>query len=83
MVGANLPDNDAWTTALLSNPEVLAVDQDSSGQQARQHGFTSSASGIWTKKLRDWTLVAGFFNRTEHPLEIDYPWHLPGFTHAR
>ena len=28
MLGMNLPDNDEWTTALLTNPEVLAVDQD-------------------------------------------------------
>ena len=27
MVGANLPDNDDWTTASSDQPEVLAVDQ--------------------------------------------------------
>ena len=29
MLGANLPDNDAWTLSLLTNDEVLAVDQNS------------------------------------------------------
>ncbi|RPI46854.1 MAG: glycoside hydrolase family 27 protein, partial [Bacteroidetes bacterium] len=28
MLGMNLPDNDDWTKALLTNPEVLAVNQD-------------------------------------------------------
>ena len=31
MMGGDLPANDAWTTALLTNPEVLAVDQHSTG----------------------------------------------------
>ncbi len=31
MVGGDLPKADAWTTALLTNPEVIAVDQHSSG----------------------------------------------------
>jgi alpha-galactosidase len=33
MVGANLPSNDAWTTSLLTNPEVIAVDQHSTGNR--------------------------------------------------
>ena len=35
MVGGNLPDNDAWTLALLTNPEVLAVNQDAAGRAAQ------------------------------------------------
>jgi alpha-galactosidase len=31
MIGANLPDNDAWTWSLLTNPEALAVNQQGSG----------------------------------------------------
>jgi alpha-galactosidase len=31
MMGGNLPSSDAWTTSLLSNPEVIAVDQHSTG----------------------------------------------------
>ena len=36
MLGMNLPDNDEWTTAILTNPEVLAVDQDSLGKPAQR-----------------------------------------------
>ncbi len=32
MLGMNLPDNDDWTTALLTNPEVLAVNQNPVGR---------------------------------------------------
>ncbi len=30
MIGANLPDNDAWTWSLLTNPEILAVNREGS-----------------------------------------------------
>lgn len=33
MVGANLPKNDEWTTSLLTNAEVIAVDQHSKGNR--------------------------------------------------
>lgn len=82
MVGANLPDNDAWTTALLSNPEVLAVNQDALGQQGRPRGLTDSGAEIWTRNLANGAVAAGFFNRTEMPMTVDYPWSKLGFTSA-
>lgn len=33
MVGANLPRNDDWTTSLLTNPEVIAIDQHSTANR--------------------------------------------------
>ncbi|MGH7942257.1 MAG: putative Ig domain-containing protein [Limisphaerales bacterium] len=82
MIGANLPDNDRWTTALLSNPGVLAVNQDANGQQGRRVGFTSSGAGVWTKKLSTGALAAGFFNRSEKPLKVDYAWRNLNFPNA-
>ena len=80
MLGANLPDNDAWTTALLSNPDVLAVDQDALGLQGQRHDVTSSGVEVWTKKLADGSMAVGFFNRTETPQKINYHWSDLGFT---
>ena len=53
MVGANLPDNDAWTLALLTNPEVIAVDQDPAGRAAQRMTIAPAGPEIWTKKLAD------------------------------
>ncbi len=36
MVGGNLPDNDVWTLALLTNPEVIAVNQASTDTRELQ-----------------------------------------------
>jgi len=62
MVGANLPDNDAWTLALLTNPEVLAVNQDSLGAAAKPIAATNGIE-IWVKPLHDGSHAVGIFNR--------------------
>ena len=62
MVGANLPDNDAWTLALLTNPEVLALNQDPLGAAARQTAATNGIE-IWAKPLHGGSRAVGIFNR--------------------
>jgi len=84
MLGMNLPDNDDWTTALLTNPEVLAVDQDPLGQPARRVFTPGQTVEIWTRKLADGSLAVGFFNRTDDGVKADYAWsHLGLSTTAR
>jgi len=78
MLGMNLPDNDDWTTALLTNPEVLALDQDALGRPAhRQFGSTVE---VWTKELAGGAVAMGFFNRTSAAQMVDYDWHQAGRT---
>ena len=74
MVGANLPDNDAWTLALLTNPEVIAVNQDALGQSAQR--LTNNLAGveIWTKKLADKSLAVGVFNRSKAAMPVNLVW---------
>jgi alpha-galactosidase len=74
MLGMNLPDNDDWTTAILSNPEVLAVNQDASGKTARRMFVAQQPAEIWIKELSDGALAVGFFNRTDQPLKVNFPW---------
>ena len=82
MVGANLPDNDDWTTALLTNPEVLAVNQDSLGQPAQRVVNPDVPAEIWVKKLADGRVAVGFFNRKDQPVKLDFPWRNLGFHFA-
>jgi alpha-galactosidase len=79
MVGAYLPDNDEWTTALLTNPEVLAVNQDPLGQPAQRVVNPAVSAETWVKKLADDSLAVGFFNRTDQPVKLDFPWRYLGF----
>ncbi|HKI68417.1 MAG TPA: hypothetical protein VKA67_02425, partial [Verrucomicrobiae bacterium] len=79
MLGMNLPDNDVWTTAILTNPEVLAVNQDSLGKQARRMFGPPIPAETWVKPLADGSFAVGFFNRSDQPVKVDFPWRRLGF----
>ena len=73
MLGANLPDNDPWTLALLTNPEVLAVNQDSLGASGKP--ISQSDDGdVWSKKLADGSLAVGLFNRSDFDGSVTAEW---------
>lgn len=82
MVGANLPDNDAWTLALLTNPEVLAVNQDARAAPgkriAQQEGME-----VWSKPLADGSLAVGLFNRDDFDGVATVYWSDLGITGRR
>ncbi|HEV2436950.1 MAG TPA: putative Ig domain-containing protein [Verrucomicrobiae bacterium] len=82
MLGMNLPDNDEWTTAILTDPEVLAVDQDSLGNPAWRITDPNVPAEIWIKKLADGSLAVGYFNRTDQPVKVAVPWQKLGFHSA-
>jgi hypothetical protein len=75
MAGANLPDNDDWTAVLLTNPEVLAVNQDVLGQPAQRLTNVLIGAEIWTKKLTDKSLAVGIFNRGNAAVPVNLVWH--------
>jgi hypothetical protein len=69
MVGANLPDDDDWTNSLLTNDEVIAIDQDPAGKQGVR---LSHASGqeVWVKELANGDHAVGLFNRASGPADV-------------
>ncbi len=82
MIGANLPDNDDWTAALLTNPEVLAVNQDPAGKPARRIAGQPQSAEIWMKELADGSFAIGIFNRTDQSVKVDLSWRNLGFRSA-
>ena len=62
MLGGNLPDNTAWDLVLITNDEVLAVDQDPLVQPATRIG-QQSRTEVWVRPLKDGSRAAGLFNR--------------------
>jgi alpha-galactosidase len=79
MLGMNLPDNDEWTTALLTNPEVLSVNQDPRGSAAQRSADSAQNVDIWIKQLADQSSAVGFFNRTDNSTKLEVPWQRLGF----
>jgi len=78
MMGGNLTQNDAWTTSLLTNPEVIAVDQHSTG--SHQVAATDRAV-VWVaqREAGDGYYVA-VFNMTNSAEIVGYTWGELGLT---
>jgi alpha-galactosidase len=61
LIGCDMTQMDAFTLNLLTNDEVLEINQDALGKQA---GLISEKDGIqiWMKPLSDGTMAVGVFN---------------------
>jgi alpha-galactosidase len=82
MLGNNLPDTDDWTLSLLTNDEVIAINQDVLGSSARLV-TQSNGSEVWVKDLKDGNKAIGLFNRSSEPKQIDLNWKDAGLTGKR
>ena len=73
MLGMNLPDNDAWTLSLLTNDEVLGLDQDRLGRPARRISQAGKLE-VWTRDLKDGSTAVSLFNRGEIAAPVTLKW---------
>ncbi|MGA2175659.1 MAG: alpha-galactosidase, partial [Verrucomicrobiota bacterium] len=77
MLGGNLPDNTQWDLDLVSNDEVLAVDQDSLVKPATrvsQQGPPNARTEVWVRELKDGNRAVGLFNRSGNATEVTLNW---------
>jgi alpha-galactosidase len=66
LIGCDLDRLDAFTLNLLSNDEVLAINQDALGVSARRIA-TVGPVDVFMKPLEDGAVAVGFFNRGDKP----------------
>jgi alpha-galactosidase len=64
LIGCDMGHLDAFTLNLLTNDEVLAIDQDALGKEARQT-IKKDEYQVWTKELEDGSKAVGIFNTSE------------------
>jgi len=79
LAGNDLTTMTPETVALLSNREVIAIDQDPAGLQ----GDRVSAEGpaeVWSRALADGSKAVALFNRHSQPMEIQADFQRLGFT---
>jgi hypothetical protein len=81
MVGANLTSSDAWTTSLLTNAEIIAVDQHSADNRP---AITTKTTVVWSARSEsgDDRYVA-VFNLQDAEQKIHYAWKDLGLTAAK
>jgi alpha-galactosidase len=73
LAGNDLRRSSAETVAILTHPEVIAIDQDSLGAQGRRVAVAGT-SEIWMKPLADGRRAVGLFNRADAAAEIEVRW---------
>ncbi|MEZ5317156.1 MAG: NPCBM/NEW2 domain-containing protein [Vicinamibacterales bacterium] len=79
LIGADLAHIDQWTTDLLGNREMLAVNQDELGKPAGRRtsdGWTE----VWSRPMADGTTAVGLFNRGPEPATVTATWADLGLT---
>ncbi len=69
LAGNDLTKMTAETIALLTNSEVIAVDQDPAGIQGHRVGQEGPLE-VWMKPLADGGKAVGLFNRGESPMTV-------------
>ena len=82
LAGNDLTAMSPETIALLTNREVIAIDQDAAGKQ----GDRFSAEGpmeVWVRQLADGSKAVGLFNRHFGPLDMQVDFHELGFKGSR
>jgi alpha-galactosidase len=72
-IGADLSQLDEFTLALLTNDEVLDVDQDPLGRAASRV-WKDARTEIWARPLADGTIAVGLFNRGLAPKPVTVHW---------
>jgi len=60
--------------SILTNKEVIAIDQDSLGIQGFRQSKTDSLE-IWCKPLKNGDWAFCYFNRGSKPAEVNYDWN--------
>ena len=79
LIGCDLGKLDGFTLNLLTNDEVIAVDQDPLGNQARRLLKTDTYQ-VWMKELDDGSKAIGIFNLSDKDDVVRFYWNELGLS---
>jgi alpha-galactosidase len=82
LLGCDLERLDDFTLGLLTNDEVLAVDQDSLGHEATSIGLLADGV-VYAKPLDDGSWAVGLFNRSAQTMSVSVRWSDLGLAGGR
>jgi alpha-galactosidase len=83
IAGNDLTTMSKETLDILTNREVIAINQDALGIQGYRHRVLVGSVEVWVKPLSGGDLAIAFLNRTTTPYTTDFDWTTPaiaGFT---
>ena len=73
LIGADMAQFDKWTTDLMTNREVLAIQQDTLGRGATRV-YQRERLELWARPLADGTMAIGLFNRGLQAAKMTATW---------
>jgi alpha-galactosidase len=73
LIGCDMTKMSPFTVSLLSNDEVLDVNQDPLGKQAGRVALNGETQ-VWAKDLEDGSKAVGLFNLGEIPEKVTVSW---------
>jgi alpha-galactosidase len=82
LLGADMTQFDAFTSSLMTNHEVLEVNQDSLGKAAARV-YQHERLELWARPLADGSIAAGLFNRGLDAAEMTATWQDLGVSGPR
>lgn len=81
MIGGELPRADKWTLSLLTNREVLAVNQQSRGNRV---AFRSDETMVWVaESSSEHSMYIAGFNRTDSMQNVGFSWKQLGWPEGK
>ena len=79
LIGCDMTRLDEFTLSLLTNDEVIAVNQDPLGKQAARVKKEGDVE-VWAKPMEDGSIAVGLFNRGEKSSPVRVTWQELGLT---
>src|SRR6185437_3468969 len=79
LIGCDMTQLDDFTLSLLTNDEVLAVNQDPLGKQAARVAKNGDLE-LWAKDMEDGSKAVGLFNRSKAETKVTANWSDLGLT---
>ena len=73
LIGCDMEKLDAFTLNLITNDEVIDIDQDALGKEATKV-FTNDSVDVYAKPLEDGSMAVGLFNRGADKAKITATW---------
>ncbi|HLJ40183.1 MAG TPA: hypothetical protein VKT50_01730, partial [Candidatus Acidoferrales bacterium] len=74
LAGNDLRTMSAETKEILTNREVIAIDQDPAGKPAKRISDATATAVVVTRALHDGSLAVGLFNRDDQPQAVTVKW---------
>jgi alpha-galactosidase len=81
LAGNDLTKMTPETVALLTNRDIIAIDQDRAGRQA-DRAWAEGKFEVWARTLADGSKVVGLFNRASKSDQIEVDFSKLGYTQA-